>query len=53
MAKAKFGTFDDLLQISEEALRPVVNALRETMFEVDQNIRTPQANHSIDDAMQE
>ena len=37
MAKAKFGTFDHLLQISEEALRPVANALRETMFEVDQN----------------
>ena len=37
MTKAKFGTFDDLLQISEEALRPVANALRETMFEVDQN----------------
>ena len=37
MAKAKFGTFDDLLQISEEALRPIANALRETMFEVDQN----------------
>ena len=37
MAKAKFGTFDDLLQISEEALRPIANVLRETMFEVDQN----------------
>ena len=37
MAKAKFGTFDVLLQISEETLRPIANALRETIFEVDQN----------------
>ena len=29
MPKAKFGTFDDLLQISEEAVRPIAIALRE------------------------
>ena len=37
MAKAKFGTFDDLLEISEEALRPIAKALRETVLKVDQN----------------
>lgn len=37
MPKAKFGTFDDLLQISEEAVRPIAVALRETVFKVDQN----------------
>ena len=35
MPKAKLGTFDDLLQITEESLRPIMNALRETVFEVD------------------
>lgn len=37
MPKARFGTFDDLLQISEEAVRPIAIALRETVFEVDRN----------------
>ena len=37
MAKAKFGTFDDLLEISEETLRPIAKALRETVLNVDQN----------------
>ena len=37
MSKAQFGTFDDLLQISEESLRPVVTALREVIVEVDPN----------------
>jgi len=37
MPKARFGTFDDLLQISEEAVRPIAIALRETVFKVDQN----------------
>ena len=37
MPKARFGTFDDLLQISEEAVRPIAIALRETVFEVDPN----------------
>ena len=35
MSKAQIGTFDDLLQITEESLRPVVTALREVVFEVD------------------
>ena len=37
MPKTKFGTFDDLLQITEEAVRPIAIALRETVFKVDQN----------------
>ena len=37
MRNTKFGTFDDLLQITEEAVRPVAIALRETVFKVDQN----------------
>ena len=35
MAKAKTGTFDDLLRITEESLRPVVKALRKLVFEID------------------
>ena len=35
MSKAKIGTFDELLEITEEALRPVVAALQEVVFEVD------------------
>ena len=35
MAKAKMGTFDDLLRITEETLRPVVKALRKLVFEID------------------
>ena len=37
MSKAQFGTFDDLLQITEESLRPVVTALRKVIVEVDPN----------------
>ena len=37
MPKAKIGTFDDLLQISEEAVRPIAISLREAVFKVDQN----------------
>ena len=37
MRNTKFGTFDDLLQITEEAVRPIAIALRETVFKVDQN----------------
>ncbi len=37
MPKAKFGTFDDLLQITEESVRPVAEALRKIVFEVDPN----------------
>ena len=34
-SKAQIGTFEELLEITEEALRPVVTALREVVFEVD------------------
>ncbi|MYH61929.1 MAG: DUF1801 domain-containing protein [Caldilineaceae bacterium SB0675_bin_29] len=37
MTKAKFGTFEELLQLSEETIRPIVAALREAVFQVDQN----------------
>ena len=37
MPKAKFGTFDDLLQIAEESARPVAEALRKIVFQVDPN----------------
>ena len=35
MSKAKIGTFEELLDITEALLRPVVTALREVVFEVD------------------
>ena len=34
-SKAQIGTFDDLVEMTEESLRPVVTALREVVFEVD------------------
>ena len=37
MSKAKFGTFDDLLQMTEESLQPIAKALRDTVFEIDAN----------------
>ena len=37
MSKAQFGTFDDLLEITEESLRPIVTALREVIVSVDPN----------------
>ena len=37
MAAVKIGTFDDLLQMTTESLRPVAAALREVIFEVDPN----------------
>ena len=37
MPDAKFGTFDDLLQISDETVRPIAAALREIAFEIDPN----------------
>ena len=37
MTKAKLGTFEELLQLTEETVRPVAIALRETVFQVDQN----------------
>ncbi len=33
--KAKTGTFDDLLRITADPLRPVAKALRELVFEID------------------
>ncbi len=35
MTSAKLGTFEDLLKITEEGLRPIVTALREVILEVD------------------
>ena len=37
MPDAKFGTFDDLLQISDETVRPIASALRKIAFEIDPN----------------
>ena len=37
MPDAKFGTFEDLLQISDETVRPIATVLREGAFEVDPN----------------
>ncbi len=34
MSQPRIGTFDDLLEITEEALRPVVQALREAIVEI-------------------
>ena len=34
MTTAKFGSFNDLLQITAEDLRPIVRALREAIFDV-------------------
>ncbi len=35
MTNAKIGTFEDLLEITEEGLRPIVMALREVIVAVD------------------
>ena len=37
MAGPTLGTFDELLEITEESLRPIAKALREMVFEVDPN----------------
>lgn len=37
MSKAQIGTFDDLLQMTEETLRPIVTSLREVIVAVDPN----------------
>ena len=37
MAGPRLGTFDELLEITEESLRPIASALREMVFEVDPN----------------
>lgn len=34
MSKARLGTFDDLLQIADERLRPIVTKLRDIVLEV-------------------
>ena len=34
MTTAKFGSFDDLLQITSEDLQPIVRTLREAIFDV-------------------
>ena len=35
MSEAQIGTFEDLQEITEEGLRPIVTALREVVLEVD------------------
>ena len=37
MPKTRFGTFDELLAITEEPLHPIAKAVREAVFEVDPN----------------
>lgn len=37
MARPRLGTFDELLEITEESLRPIASALREMVFKVDPN----------------
>ena len=35
MAETKFGSFDELLEITEPALRPIVNQLRKLILQID------------------
>ncbi len=35
MAETKFGTFDDLLQMTPENLRPIVSKLKKVILEID------------------
>ena len=35
MSRARIGTFDDLLQITEESLRPIAKTLQALFFEID------------------
>ena len=37
MSQAQFGTFDDLLRITEESVRHIAEALREVVFGVGPN----------------
>lgn len=37
MPKTRYGTFDELLAITEEPLQPIARAVREAVFEVDPN----------------
>ena len=38
MSQARIGTIDDLLEITTEALRPIVNTLREVIYQIDPNV---------------
>ena len=38
MSQARFGTIDDLLQMTPEAFRPIVGALREVIYQIDPNV---------------
>lgn len=35
MSNTKIGTFEDLMELAEEAVRPIARALRETVLKVD------------------
>lgn len=37
MSKARLGSFDDLLEITDEPLRPIAKAVRDAVFEIDPN----------------
>ena len=37
MPKTRYGTFDELLAITDEPLHPIARAVREAVFEVDPN----------------
>ena len=37
MPRARLGSFDELLDITEEPLRPIAEAVRDTVFEIDPN----------------
>lgn len=38
MSESKFGTFEDLLKITEKELHPIAIRLREIIFELDPNV---------------
>ena len=38
MSQARIGTIDDLLEVTAEALRPIVNTLREIIYQIDPNV---------------
>ncbi len=37
MPEARYGTFDELLESTEEALRPIAKALRDMVLDIDPN----------------
>ncbi len=37
MSKARFGSFDEMLEIAEEPLRPIAKPVRDTVFKIDLN----------------